>query len=201
MSETLIDLIRHGEPVGGRAFRGHNIDDPLSDKGWQQMWDAVGEHHPWQYIISSPMLRCQAFAEALSQRHGIPFDVDPRLREVGFGSWEGRTPQQIQQTEPQQYADFYRDPVHCRPPGAELIEGFIARVSAAYAQVLEDHAGKHCLIVSHAGVMRAIIATLLEGGAVGMYRIMVDNAGISRIRHGEYGGKLEFHNGHLPAEV
>ena len=37
MKETTIDLIRHGEPVGGRAYRGHNIDDPLSDKGWQQI--------------------------------------------------------------------------------------------------------------------------------------------------------------------
>jgi len=35
--------MRHGEPVGGRAYRGHSIDDPLSEKGWQQMWDAVGD--------------------------------------------------------------------------------------------------------------------------------------------------------------
>ena len=37
MSDTVIDLIRHGEPVGGRRYRGH-IDDPLSERGWQQMW-------------------------------------------------------------------------------------------------------------------------------------------------------------------
>ena len=33
---TRIDLIRHGEPVGGRRYRGQ-IDDPLSEKGWKQM--------------------------------------------------------------------------------------------------------------------------------------------------------------------
>ena len=37
---TLIDMIRHGEPVGGRRYRGQ-IDDPLSEKGWRQMWAAV----------------------------------------------------------------------------------------------------------------------------------------------------------------
>lgn len=34
---TRLDLIRHGEPVGGRRFRGDAVDDPLSDTGWQQL--------------------------------------------------------------------------------------------------------------------------------------------------------------------
>ena len=38
---TVIDLIRHGEPEGGKRYRGQ-IDHPLSATGWQQMWDAVG---------------------------------------------------------------------------------------------------------------------------------------------------------------
>ena len=42
---TTIDLIRHGEPVGGRKYRGQ-IDDPLSDKGWTQMRQAVADHKP-----------------------------------------------------------------------------------------------------------------------------------------------------------
>ena len=54
---TLIDIIRHGEPVGGKRYRGQ-IDDPLSEKGWQQMRDAVAGHNPWDVIISSPLARC-----------------------------------------------------------------------------------------------------------------------------------------------
>ena len=41
--QTTIDLIRHGEPVGGRKYRGQT-DDPLSEKGWAQMWAAVGDY-------------------------------------------------------------------------------------------------------------------------------------------------------------
>ena len=57
MSETQIDIIRHGEPEGGRRYRGHSIDDPLSKTGWQQMWNAIPENPPWDHIISSPLLR------------------------------------------------------------------------------------------------------------------------------------------------
>ena len=38
--ETTIDLLRHGEPLGGGRYRGQ-MDDALSEKGWQQMWQAV----------------------------------------------------------------------------------------------------------------------------------------------------------------
>ena len=86
MQTTLIDPIRHGLPVGGARYRGHAIDDPLSESGWQQMWDAVGDAAPWNRIVSSPLKRCRDFAEALGTRHGLPLELDDGLREVGFGS-------------------------------------------------------------------------------------------------------------------
>ena len=131
MTDTLIDLIRHGTPEGGRAYRGHGIDDLLSEKGWAQMWAAVGgeaaESVPWTRIVSSPLARCSAFAEALGARHGLPVAVDTRFREVGFGRWEGRTPDQIQRDSPDEYAAFFADPVRNRPPAAEPLEAFVAR--------------------------------------------------------------------------
>ena len=51
MQNIIIDLIRHGEPQGGPRYRGDGIDDPLSDKGWRQMWDAVGEDAPWTFLF------------------------------------------------------------------------------------------------------------------------------------------------------
>ena len=53
MKDTIIDLIRHGQPVGGRRYRGQ-IDDPLSERGWEQMWSAVRNPAPWEEIICSP---------------------------------------------------------------------------------------------------------------------------------------------------
>jgi alpha-ribazole phosphatase len=55
--DITLDFMRHGEPVGGRKYRGQ-LDDPLSEKGWEQMRAAVGEAWPWTRIVSSPLLRC-----------------------------------------------------------------------------------------------------------------------------------------------
>ena len=194
MQSTIIDVIRHGEPEGGRAFRGHSINDPLSEKGWQQMWDAVGEDAPWDQIITSPLERCQAFAEALMDVYKIPCETEDDFKEVGFGSWEGRTPDQIKEDNLQAYEDFYIDPVNKRPKDAEDLNKFIKRVKTAYANTIEKHQGKHILIVAHAGVNRAIIANALHSAPIGLYRIKVNNAGISRLKHDHLGDHLLYHN-------
>ncbi len=116
-TSTTIDLIRHGEPVGGKRYRGQ-IDDPLSEKGWQQMWVAVGEHHPWDVIVTSTLSRCRDFAEALGERHGIPVETDARLMEIGFGEWEGRTAAELLAEDPQRLQRFWSDPLNHTPPGA-----------------------------------------------------------------------------------
>ncbi len=197
MKETVIDLIRHGEPEGGSLYRGHTVDDPLSEKGWQQMWSAVEGHAPWQQIITSPMQRCHAFAEALAEKLDVPVQVEKRFVEVGFGSWEGCTREQLKQERPEEYEAFYRDPVNARPSGAENLDAFIDRVVKAYEACVQAHAGRHCLLVSHAGVMRAILAHTLRAEPLGLYRMRIANAGISRIRYKALGVELEFMNGHL----
>lgn len=191
---TIIDLIRHGEPEGGRAYRGNSIDDPLTEKGWQQMWDAVGEDAPWDQIVTSPLERCQAFAEALMDVYSIPCETEENFKEVGFGSWEGRSPDEIKQDNPKEYQDFYLDPIKKRPKGAEPLNKFIKRVTSAYEDTIEKHKGKHILIVAHAGVNRAIIANALHSAPIGLYRIKVNNAGISRLQHDHLGSHLLYHN-------
>ena len=194
MPETLIDLMRHGEPVGGRAYRGHSIDDPLSEAGWQQMWDAIGDEAPWDHILTSPLERCEAFAEALMDTYDIPCTSIDAFKEVGFGSWEGKTPDEIKAENLKEYQDFYNDPVKKRPKGAEPLNKFIKRVTTAFDKAIKEHNGKHILIVGHAGVNRAIIANALHSAPIGLYRINVKNAGISRLKNNELGTHLLYHN-------
>ena len=194
MKDTLIDFLRHGEPVGGRRFRGDGVDDPLSEKGWQQMWAAVGESPPWVRILTSPMQRCRSFAETLAQRHGLPLHVEPRFREVGFGAWEGSSPDDVLAQDPQGYAAFYRDPVTRRPQGAESLALFGERVSGALADAIRDFPGEHILVVAHAGVIRAALGHVLQADPVAWYRTRIDNAGLTRFRAGPGGTRLEFHN-------
>lgn len=197
MQETVIDLIRHGEPVGGRKFRGYTVDDPLSEKGWQQMRNAVNEYQKWDGIVSSPLLRCKAFAEYLAEKNKIPLSIVLDFEEVGFGDWEGKTPQEVIASNVDEYNAFYGDPVNARPKNAEDLDAFIDRVVESYYQVLDEYQGKSCLIVAHAGVIRAIVAHVLCATPLGMYRINIKNAGIVRIKYGRSAPKLEFVNGVL----
>jgi broad specificity phosphatase PhoE len=179
--ETQIDLLRHGEPVGGARYRGQ-LDDALSEKGWRQMWRTVEGMSEWQQIVTSPLLRCSSFAVALGEHLQLPVHEEPRFKEVGFGEWEGHTRIELEEIDPGQVTRFLQDPVNSRPPGAEPLEEFTARVQAGFDDLLGRFTGQSVLVVAHAGVIRAIMAYILEVPPSRMYRIHVANAGLSRIR-------------------
>lgn len=195
MSQTIIDLIRHGEPLGGSLYRGHSIDDPLSKTGWQQMWQAVDDYNQWQQIISSPLLRCCNFAEQLAEKNNIPLQIEAGFKEVGFGSWEGLTREQVKQNNLQEYIDFYNDPVNKRPTVCEDLNLFIQRVISSYTEIVEQFKGQHILVVAHAGVIRAILAHIVSAPPKGLYNFKINNAGISRI-HAET-NEIIFINGDI----
>ncbi|MBL1433582.1 MAG: histidine phosphatase family protein [Gammaproteobacteria bacterium] len=178
---TTIDLMRHGEPVGGSRYRGQ-IDDPLSDLGWQQMRDAALDNIPWQAIISSPLIRCSAFAEELAETNDLPIDLDARLKEIGFGVWEGMTRCQLRADDPDIIRRFFRDPIANRPQGAELLTDFQHRISASIEDVVSRYSGRHVLVVAHAGVIRAAMSYVLGSPIENMFRIKVSNAAITRLQ-------------------
>jgi alpha-ribazole phosphatase/probable phosphoglycerate mutase len=179
--ETVVDLLRHGEPLGGSRYRGQ-VDDPLSERGWQQMWQAVDKASGWQRIVSSPLLRCREFALQLGERLDVPVRAEARFREIGFGEWEGKTRAELERLQPGQVQRFYQDPVAHRPMGAEPLDAFMARVGEAFTELLARYAGEAVLVVAHAGVIRAILANALDIPPASMYRIHVPNAGISQLR-------------------
>ncbi|MEJ2359907.1 MAG: alpha-ribazole phosphatase [Gammaproteobacteria bacterium] len=197
---TIVDLIRHGEPVGGRKYRGQ-IDDPLSDKGWRQMREAVGEHRPWQQILTSPLRRCDEFARELARRHQLPVHSDPRWMEIGFGDWEGRTAAELKAEDPDILHRFWRDPIRHRPEGAEPMQDFHDRIKAAWQDLLTSFADQHTLLVCHAGVIRMSMLYLLGIPMQHVFRIQVSNASITRFEleqvDGEWFPRLHFHGGCL----
>lgn len=193
---TTLDLMRHGEPVGGRRYRGQ-VDDPLSEKGWAQMRAAVGDAAPWTRIVSSPLARCRAFAEALAESHRLPLAFDMRLMEVGFGVWEGKSADEIEQDAPGSLARFKDDPVNARPAGAEPLADFRVRVAAALDDLLAQHAGQHVLLVGHAGVIRMAFSWALHVPLEHAYRIEVASAGLTRMRFDDGRASLIFHGGGL----
>ena len=194
MAATTLDYLRHGQPVGGNRFRGNGVDDPLSDNGWQQMQTTCAAVHGWHRVISSPMQRCHAFAEAIAMERGLPLTVVDDLREVGFGAWEGIGRDELKTSRTEEYEAFYRDPVNNRPAGAEPLADFGNRIAAVFDDLVASHAGQHLLVVAHAGVIRATLGHVTQSPPTTWYRAAVDNAAISRFAHDHVGSALVAHN-------
>lgn len=183
-----LDLLRHGETRGGSRFRGR-LDDPLTERGWEQMWAAVGpgegdgEGVPvWDGIVTSPLARCADFARALSERRGIPLRLDPRLAELDFGDWEGRIAAELMATEAEALGRFWADPVAHPPPGGEPLLAFQARVLAAWGELLRQDRGDRTLVISHGGVIRVILCQVLGYPLGRLLELDVGHASLRGIR-------------------
>lgn len=194
---TIIDFIRHGEPEGGSRYRGHSIDDPLTDRGWEQMWRGVGNASPWDMILTSPLIRCALFAETLGERRNIPVIINEQLKEIGFGAWEGKTKDDLKRERGEEFAAFYDDPIKNTPQNAEPVSSFFQRISAVFDSIRDHHVGKHLLVTAHAGVIRAALTHALGADAACMYRFDVINGNISRVEIKDNRIQLVLLNGKL----
>lgn len=157
MPETRIDLLRHGQCQGGEIFRG-STDVALTPEGWAAMraqLDTI-EPGPWQRIVSSPLQRCRCFAEEVAERLALPLTLEPDLREMHFGDWEGQEYAHLWETDPQ-LALWGEDPERNTPPGGEPLVDFAGRVLAALERLARIHAGEHLLVMTHGGVIRLLL--------------------------------------------
>ncbi len=202
-SVTTIDLLRHGECEGGEIFRGTtNVD--LTDKGWlsmQRIADHENNYEDWNHIISSPLLRCCRFAEHLSEKHNIPFNIEDDFREMDFGDWEGQDFQSIWAKEKEKVESIYSTPHTFQPPNGEAMTDFSHRVSTRTDEVLKKYRGKHLLLIQHGGTIRIVLTHLLSMPMSSMTRFHIPYACFSRIRIHHLNENdqinLVFHNPHI----
>lgn len=192
---TILDFLRHGEARGGHYYRGIT-DDPLTELGWRQMYGQCAGGQ-WDAVISSPLRRCRDFAAAWSQQQQRTLRIDPAWMEINFGDWEGLTADQIATQCPEALDNFYANPVGYTPPNAETYTDFSARVAQGLEDVLANYAGQNLMIVTHAGVIRALFSLLLGIPAVQSWQIDVPNACLTRFScFHDQGGRfmqLNFH--------
>jgi broad specificity phosphatase PhoE len=201
---TTIDLIRHGEPVGGQLLRGSQ-DDPLSELGWQQMNDSVGDHKPWTRIITSPLSRCHAFANDLGNRLNLQVDVNPQFREISFGVWEGLSIKELMKSDPQALRNYWNEPDKYAPDGSELMSDFVKRIHNAWETLINQYQTEHTLLVCHGGVIRAILTHVLGMPNDKLWNFDVPYANVSRLAYhhfpdGGHTAQLKFHQANFPRD-
>ena len=112
----------------------------------------------------------------------MPITVDDRLKEVGFGVWEGQTGEMLRSQDSDILKRFYHDPIKYRPEGAEPLDQFSSRVDEALNAAIEAHRGRHILIITHAGVIRHALTSTLGAPLSSMYRFSIATASLSRVQ-------------------
>jgi len=155
-----IGLLRHGETTG-TGFRGRGCDDPLTPEGERAMRAAFESSGEWDRVVCSPLQRCRLPAEGFARAAGIPVQCDPRLQELHFGDWEGRTAEQLMCDDAEALGRFWQDPFGYPPPHGEDLGRFRDRVLAGWEQSVVAP-GDRVLVVTHGGVIR-LLRAYLEG--------------------------------------
>jgi broad specificity phosphatase PhoE len=186
---TTIDLLRHGACEGGEIFRG-SIDVELTAAGREQMRAALADMEGWQRIVCSSLQRCCRFAAELAGERGLPLQVCPDLREIHFGDWEGRRHSDVMREEGERLAQFWRDPLTVTPPNGESMAQFRERVVAAMHGLLDEHRGRHLLLVTHGAVIRLLLTEWLQMPMTAFSNIAVPYASFTRCRIFEREGSV-----------
>lgn len=157
-------LVRHGQTAwnaNGRA-QGHS-DIPLDDTGRRQSEQLARNlsRLEIQRILSSDLTRARDTAGPLADAVGRPVEFDPRLRERGFGDWEGRAFREIAESIARE-AERLGVPRHqVRAPGGESIEDVWNRLGEI---AVELRAAKvPTVVVTHGGSGALLLARLLGG--------------------------------------
>ena len=157
-----IYLIRHGKTEANerRLYCG-STDLSLSEAGKAELRNL---HYDIQNVrfLTSGMKHCNETMELLFP--GIPYEIDPRFREVDFGAFEMHSCDDLKER-PDYQAWITGDNEANLPPGGESGTQMTRRVLAAFSEIMDDT----CL-VTHGGVIAAIMAHLFPDAGKNRYQ-------------------------------
>jgi len=164
LAKTTFIFLRHGEPVGGKIFRG-STDDPLTEKGWLQMQQSV-DGLKFDEIVSSPLKRCIEFSTHVTEGNAYPLTIMDEIQELHLGDWEGLSALEVEQQDAEALKQFWVAPESVTPPNGETFNDFEKRILLTWDSLnqkyVSDEQSKKILVVCHAGVMMVLLKKLLN---------------------------------------
>ncbi|MBI3506215.1 MAG: histidine phosphatase family protein [Proteobacteria bacterium] len=149
-----IAFMRHGPTAwnGAKRLQGRaDIDLTPRSLTFLKARRLPREYAGWR-VLCSPLLRCRQTAEAL----GLAVETEPRLIEMDWGEFEGRTVAQLRLEQGQAFADNEGRGLDFTPPRGESPRMVQARILPLLAEVAAS--GRDTLCVTHRGVFRTVYA-------------------------------------------
>jgi broad specificity phosphatase PhoE len=186
-----IYYIRHGETGWNAEGRLQGVQDvPLNDLGRQQaaragniladLFARDGRDKSSLPFVASPLGRARSTMELVRGVLELPpdeYSLDDRLREIGYGVWEGSTLAEMQAADPAFFAKRLTEKWTLAPEGGETYASVQLRMRDWYDSLLVD-----TVAVAHGGTARALMVALgletpssaadlpIEQGAVYVFR-------------------------------
>jgi alpha-ribazole phosphatase/probable phosphoglycerate mutase len=193
---TTVWLVRHALPDGveGRCYG--RYDARLSAEGIGQARELAQRmaHEPLSQIYSSTLRRALETAQILAEPHRLPVQRLDEFIEIHFGDFEGLTYEEIQTRYPDIFRLWMERPAETKFPNGESFSDLRKRVLGALESLLERHRKESFVVVSHAGVIRLIIAEVLGLPDQRIFRLAQRPAAINRISYFDHGAVLELMN-------
>jgi probable phosphoglycerate mutase len=179
-------VVRHGESAPARVdepadLTGGHADPPLDPVGEQQATRLADRlaHEPVDAMYVTTLKRTAQTAAPLAKRLGLTPVVEPDLREIGLGDWEGAAfRKHVSEDHPiaiQMFTEQRWDVI----PGAEATAAFAERVRRGITRIATAHPNQRVVVVVHGGVIAMMMA--LATGAQNFAFVGADNASISQL--------------------
>lgn len=182
MTATTIVLLRHATtPTTGRRLGGRKPGFHLDEGGRAQAEAAARRLAglPVRAVYASPMERTRETAAPVAHAHGLRVRNERGINEVDYGTWTDRSLAELRRRA--MWRTIQQAPSRVTFPGGESIRGAQQRAVEATERLAAEHRGATIVLVSHADVIKAILAHHLGMGLDHFQRLVVSPASSSTI--------------------
>ncbi|MEU8070617.1 bifunctional RNase H/acid phosphatase [Micromonospora sp. NPDC049151] len=181
---TRLILVRHGETerTVQKRYSGRG-DVPLTERGRAQARASAARVAALApsvaAVVSSPLSRCTATAEAVTAQVGNPpVRTDDDLIECDFGAWEGHTFAEVREGWAAEL-DAWLASTAVAPPKGESFVTVAERTGRAVDRLRSAYPGETVVVVSHVSPIKLVLRDALAASDAFLHRLYLDTAGIS----------------------
>jgi probable phosphomutase (TIGR03848 family) len=189
-ARTLLILVRHAATAETGPVLSGRAPIELSETGRRQA-GAVARRLaalPLAAVYASPVERAVQTARAIATLHGLEVQVLEGVLEADYGDWSGRSLKELAGTE--LWRQVQIAPSQARFPNGEAIAEMQERASVALQHVVEGHSGEIVAVISHADVIKAVVAHFLGVHLDHFQRLAISPASVTVLALGKDGPVL-----------
>ncbi|MDI6799133.1 MAG: alpha-ribazole phosphatase [Actinomycetota bacterium] len=179
---TRLYLVRHGETEWNAQGKYLGVTDiPLTLRGRSQAL-ALGRYLEDKGVsaaYSSELKRAKETLKIATSALNINPSVLNGLNEINFGRWEGMTYEEIERSYGDLLSNWLLDVSRYEIPDGERWHDFKSRVSESFDRIIEENQEREVLVVTHGGVIKTIIGSILGMEPVGFWKLRQDKGALN----------------------